>query len=192
MNDDIYTTPKAELDERPLDQDAHYVVSISKLTILFYTTFAMYLVYWFYAHWQRHKIHRSADIWPIPRAIFSVFFTHSLFRYIDEKAGDRSGQWPAQLLATVLVVAMIAGAFVDSVFDFQVETTLYVAALLLLMFLQIIPMARAQAVANENCNDSEGASNNRLTIYNWLWIVAGIVFWLFFLLGVFGSKFLNQ
>ena len=80
----LYAPPASEIrGESPagaLQAHTFYVVSIPKFCVLYVATFGVYGLYWFYMHWQRyrrgHGQHES--IWPVPRALFSIFFTHAL------------------------------------------------------------------------------------------------------------------
>lgn len=106
MSDNIYQPPQSEVD---ISQESHqpfYVVSKQKFWILFAATFGIYSLYWFYQHWRQYKRFTGTSIWPVPRAIFSVFFAHSLFRSIRNMADEQGYSPPISpgLLATIYVV----------------------------------------------------------------------------------------
>ncbi|MBN1610798.1 MAG: hypothetical protein JW940_29475 [Polyangiaceae bacterium] len=67
--------------DRALPQEARFfLVSRTKFIVMCLATFGLYEVYWFYKHWKLTKDSIHSDIWPLPRAIFAVFFTHALLR----------------------------------------------------------------------------------------------------------------
>ena len=81
MQENVYAVPESNLEILP-ESPRHmfYVVSKIKFLVLFFATFSLYGVYWNFKNWSLYKNYHNDDIWPIMRAIFSVFFTHSLFR----------------------------------------------------------------------------------------------------------------
>lgn len=170
-----------------------YIVSLRKFTILFLTTFGWYQLYWFYKNWDcfkdRHPYasERGTTIWPVPRALFSIFFTHALFRKIKENAPDdaRVAAWRPSAHATLLVVLIVVSNVAAKVADRFVEDFwLTVFALVMVLPLMLVTRA-AQAMANIACGDTQGASNATLTTANYVWMVLGCLFWLAVLAGLF-------
>lgn len=191
---ELNALPAAELPSAPDTALApmFYVVSLRKFTILFLTTFGWYQVYWFYKNWDCFKDrHPSASevgttIWPVPRALFSIFFTHSLFRKIKEHAPDdpRIAAWHQSTHATLLVVLIVVSNVAAKVADRFVEDFwLTLFALVMVLPLMLVTRA-AQAKANIACGDPQGASNATLTIANYIWMVLGCLFWLAVLAGL--------
>lgn len=66
-----------------------FATSVLKLAILSIVTLGLYEVYWHYQQWKRVKERTHQDIWPIARAIFSVFFLKSLGDEIKEVAEEQ-------------------------------------------------------------------------------------------------------
>src|SRR5690348_5418147 len=93
-----------------------YVVSRKKLTILFIMTMGGYGMYWFYKNWSQYRKHGTSpqeerrSIWPIPRAIFLVFFIHALFSKVKELGQGRPqvAAWGNSLHAWWMVVLYVA------------------------------------------------------------------------------------
>lgn len=89
MDDNVYAPPaSAVVEPAPAGADhSFYVVAPAKFCLLFFFTLGMYHVYWFYMQWARYRRgHPEVTIWPVARAIFSVFFAHSLANRLDEAA----------------------------------------------------------------------------------------------------------
>jgi hypothetical protein len=186
--DNPYATPTASLDDTPGEAAAtpFYVVGTMKFLVLYVATMGVYSVYWFYRNWRNFKEDTKQDIWPIPRAIFSVFFVHALFRSVDERlrAHGKDFPWSPGSLATLLVILMIVSNVLDRVAS-KIETVgvLDVASLLLLLPIAFV-MLRAQGAINLACDDAEGASNNRLTGLNFLWLALGAIVWALVAIGL--------
>ena len=112
MTDNVYAAPSANFDER-LDSDAEdrfYVVSTRKMLILFFATFGLYQLHWNFQNWQLHKRATGESVWPLPRAIFAIFFTHSLYREIaayDSTGGRRN--WDSDVHASGMVFLLFIG-----------------------------------------------------------------------------------
>ena len=84
MDQTIYDAPKAKLDDANNDETNYefYVVGITKFIVLFLATFGIYSVYWFYRNWKLYKIHNNEDIYPVARAIFSIFFVQKVISLV--------------------------------------------------------------------------------------------------------------
>jgi len=190
MEGNIYQTPEADL-ELPIEEAAEfYVVSRKKFLVLYFFTLGFYQLYWFYKHWDTYRKSNGyrqsvrPSLWPVPRAIFAVFFTHSLFKLIFSSARkiDSNYKWHFQLTATMFVIFDI----LSNVIDRLTTNELLVSTITLLSVLVVgWALYSAQVVANFACNDSRGAGNSRLTVLNFVWIVLGLVLWLFIAVVIF-------
>mgnify|MGYP003622096525 FL=1 len=159
-----------------------YVVGIKKFYALFFGTLGIYIVYWFYCHWRAIKTFNQSDIWPIPRSIFLVFFTHDLFREIDRTLVSKAKNfaWPMSpmTLATLMVVVTLISNGVDR-FSSKTES---ITALdfVSLIFLPVLAwgFAQAQKAANTAADDPQAAGNSELSTYNYIWIALCGFLWL--------------
>jgi hypothetical protein len=185
MSDNIYAAPESSLHvENELPLQEFYVVSKYKFYILFCSTMGFYGVYWNYTNWKMYKIANNEDLWPIARAIFSLFFTHALYAIIDMRATERhkAYKWYPNLWATLVVISLI----LDNIFS-RIEFTeslIYVFALGNI-FVRSFFVYQAQAAINIACNDPRGLSNKNLTWINSVWIIPSTILLLLVLIGVF-------
>jgi hypothetical protein len=114
-------------------------------------------------------------MWPIARAIFSIFFAHSLFSEISEELRLKKIEykWMAMLWATVYVLFTI----VSNIFDRFVDQEAELAAIDFVAFVFwpviMLSLARAQVAINISQDDPKGARNSQFTVYNFLWIALG-------------------
>jgi hypothetical protein len=167
------------------EDNMFYVVSRRKLAILFIVTFGMYAVYWFYKNWSRYKHHASwtaedrPRVWPVPRAIFVVFFIHSLFSKVKEYGREKPAvaAWDNNATATIMVLLYIA----ISILDRLAKRSIGLPYTDILSFVGMVPLLftflKAQAMINASCNDPEGKGNDKLTGANYVWIVIGGLLW---------------
>lgn len=186
-----YATPTADLADTPgeVSRPPFYVVGTLKFLLLYIATVGMYSLYWFYKNWSNYKEETRQDIWPLPRAIFSIFFIHALFRAVDERlrASGKSFPWSPGTYATLLVVLTIASSALDRIAG-NTDTigALDVAALLIILPLAFVTL-RAQGAINLACDDPAGTGNSRLTGLNILWLAIGAMFWIFITIGLMAA-----
>lgn len=167
-----------------------YVVSVKKFSILYVATLGLYGLYWFYKNWACYKSQWARDDpdredpWPIARAIFAVFFVHSLFTEVKILGRDKPtvDAWESGKHATQLVVLMIAAQLMDRLASRDIGTP-YTDLLALIILVPILLLsAIAQEKINVSCNDPLGDSNNRFTAANYTWIALGAIVWCLVLL----------
>ena len=88
---------------------ALFPVSEGKLLTLYLLSFGLYGVYWFYKNWKLQQPSMDKKIYPLLRAIFSIFFAHSLFKRINEQASklEKKHRFNANFMATLYVVTIV-------------------------------------------------------------------------------------
>jgi hypothetical protein len=195
MTDISVTSPADGEQSLSVAEHPFYVVSRRKLTILFIATFGVYAIYWYYKNWSQYRKHGpSSDearesIWPVPRAIFSIFFIHSLFNKVKALGQDQPqvAAWRDDLGAWWLVILSIAVSVLDRMerksIGLPYTSWFGYLGFLLLLFAYL----KAQAMINASCGDPLGKSNDKLTGANWVWIVIGGLCWV----GLFMSGFME-
>jgi len=188
----IYEAPTANLSDEPgADSGAakFYVVSPLKFALLYTFTFGFYQLYWFYKNWSRYKAHTQESLWPVPRAIFTIFFAHSLFRNVNDtiEAEGRDHSWDPGALATWYVMAQIANRILDRLPDSADKLVVPLELVIMLPVVGTI-LYFAQRAINVACGDPAGASNSRLTWANYLWLIAGFVILVLILLGIYAES----
>lgn len=160
---------------------AFYVVGTRKFTIMFVFTFGAYAIYWMYKQWDQYRDsipdgEGQSRLWPVARAIFSVFYFHSLFRKVRAHAAPRLDEWEYRTHATILVVLVLAERIFDrlSSLDYPHADTLSLVVMAPLWYFHY----KAQQLINESCGDPQGLQNKRLTAANYGWIAAFILLFL--------------
>ncbi len=187
MQENYYAPPQAEVRDVPVagaGTEEFYVVARAKFLTLFIATVGVYQIYWFYAHWRQFNEYRRTDLWPVPRAIFSIFFAHSLNAEIDDRIKRERipHAWSPVALATGYVVLTLASTVLSRFETLSPASDLFT-------FAALVPigwcMLGAQHAANAACGQPDGSSNRRLTFANYFWILLGTVFWLLSLTGYY-------
>lgn len=187
--DNIYAPPQAPLQTANIERPTlppFYVVSITKLVLLSVATVGIYSLYWFWRHWKLYKLHKKLDIWPVPRAIFAIFFAHSLNQEIDYRL-QRNGSpydWSPGLWATLYVVSAVAARIINRLPDEVLAPNPAFGLSMLTVAAGTWAMVQTQRAANLACGDPAGDQNARLTAANWCWLVLGGLFWLLILAGM--------
>ena len=173
----------------------YFPVSEGKLITLYLLSFGLYGVYWFYKNWTLQQPRMSKKIFPLMRAIFSIFFTHSLFRRINKSAEglEDKHKFNANLMATFFVAAVIIGNFIDrislgsDVLEVLPENTMIILSLIIFL-LSAYPLATVQATVNRINNDMLGYLNHKYSLWNYLLIVVGSILWLMVVLGLLAES----
>jgi len=186
---DAYKPPVADYDVKETGgtATAHYVVSISKLVILFLGTFGMYGVYWFYEHWNRQRHAYGLKIWPIARGIFSIFFTHSLFKTLDVSARQNNvaTSWDPGTQATIYVVLLVVSRVLERADSLPGGTGMTLSLISMgLALSSLFPLVSAQQVANAASGDPDARSNSKLTAVNIIFLLFGLALWALIVVGI--------
>lgn len=188
MPENIYAAPLSDLDERTAStSDARfYVVSTRKLLVLYFITLGLYHLYWNYKNWALHNRATGEGVWPVPRAIFSVFFTHSLFQNVaHHDVTHERAEWNAGRMAAFMVILVFTGNAMERLASKGLgspTTDLLSIALLLPTGLLL---KNVQAEINARCGDPDGSGNASFSGANIAWCVVGAVYWALIFLGYF-------
>ena len=188
MSENIYATPSAEISEVGTDTPRYYVVSVTKFVVLSILTMDLYLIYWMWRNWRNVKQAEDSDIWPIPRAIFLVFFMHVLLDDVRQtlKEKQSSHKWAPMLIATIAILCIIIS---NAMSRFSDDLSMLDVVALGLGVVTAFVLAPAQRAINVACDDPGGRSNAGFTVWNWLWIIPFALVWLLTLFGLYALFF---
>lgn len=178
-------TPETIVEAGPT-QD-FYVVSLKKFWLLFVLTMGFYGVFWFYKNWAMYKQSSDdKDIWPVPRAIFYIFFTHYLCNAVDAKIQDqqKNFSWSPSMVATTFVILSLLNRLVERFASKNTDWGLFDAVSMSLLFVLGYLLSQVQIAINVACNDPKGQSNSRLSEANWFWMLIGAILWLLTVIGI--------
>lgn len=196
--EDIYSTPKAELtDSHTAGSEVEFFPSSqTKLAILYFATFGMYPIYWFYKNWKLRQKEYGENVIPWLRAIFFVFFTHSLFKKIEKTsiAKGVATAWGATTLATIFVLLTVISNILERINKNSEEIGAIDYTGLVILAVLVWPLYVVQGVVNKVNNDPKGELNSSYSIYNYIFIVIGVLVWLLVMIGLFGleSEYINS
>lgn len=159
-----------------------YVVGKNKLIIMTLLTLGCYSIYWEYKNWRIYRTATGERIWPLARAIFSLFFIYSLFMKIDRqlRAANRHYNWRPYALMLCAVLRVGVNCYVVLV---MTELKAFFPIGLALLMFDMYCKLRVQAAINHLERDPEGLRNAKITLANFIWIALGGVIWFFFISG---------
>ena len=172
-----------------------FPVSEGKFMTLYIVSLGLYGVYWFYKNWQLQQPLMDKKIYPFWRAIFSIFFTHALFRRINAQATEleKKHQFNANVLATFFVATIVVSHILDQLsshsatFIGLMNSTVIITSLVLFC-LSTYPMIKVQATVNRINGDMLGYLNHKYSLWNYALIVFGILLWLLIGMGIFAES----
>ena len=170
-------------------------VSGGKLITLYILSFGLYGVYWFYKNWKLQEPKMDKKIYPVWRAIFSIFFTHSLFKRIDQSAShlEKQHKFNASALATFFVAAIVVSNILDSLASnsgalLNASSNSIIIISLALFLASTYPMVKVQATVNRINNDMLGYLNHKYSLWNYVLITLGVLIWIMIALGLLAES----
>lgn len=171
--------------EEAQERNQYFTVSQYKLGVMYVLTLGMYGVYWFYKNWKLQQPFVEKRIFPVLRAIFNIFFTHSLFARIRDTAGKKNivADFNYKSMATVYVVLMVVGNVIGQFEAANAFGTLSIIGMIMFM-LALYPLYKVQGVVNKINDDPYGVFNNELTLANYVFIAIGLLLWFFIVMAV--------
>ncbi|MGY3266452.1 hypothetical protein [Lysobacter sp. HA35] len=191
MQDNVYAPPMAAVaDTRATDAATgtpFFVVAPYKLVLMYVMTLGLYRYYWSYMQWTRFRRATGTPMWPVARALFSLFYVHELNNEVDHRARRvATVHWSPGNTTTLYVVFAITSVVAD-----RMSSNHFGPPWLPLVSLAaLVPLAwslwRTQCIANIACGDPRGTANRRLTWANWIWLALGVVTWVLVVIGTVG------
>jgi hypothetical protein len=197
-------TPQAEESMIPVlendaftdeDQPRYFPVSEGKLMTLYILSFGLYGVYWFYKNWKLQEPMMDKKIYPVWRAIFSIFFTHALFRRIDQSAShlDKQHKFNANALATFFVAAIVISNILENLSGnssilLNISGNSIIIFSLILFLASTYPILKVQATVNRINNDMLGYLNHKYSLWNYVLIMLGTLLWIMIALGLLAES----
>ena len=166
-------------------QAAFFTVSTPKLFKMYILTLGLYGLYWFYKNWKLQKMLHNLDVMPIPRAIFSIFFTHSLFRRISDTIEQEgvSYKFNASLMAWIYVGSLVISNIIAQLGKMGILPHTLQLFDLAGILISVYPLMHAQDAINQINGDIVGVSNSEYSWHNILLMIFGVIIWVLTLLG---------
>lgn len=186
MSDNPYTPPKSDVEVKVDEKKSQfYIVSPKKFALLYFFTIGLYSLYWFYNNWKQYKEYTEERMLPILRAIFNIFFVHSLFRKVQNtlNSQNKSFDWSPSWLATFYVIFSIMGYALDQMSTKEIWSPYSDIIGLSLLPITYMLLIKAQKAINLCQEDPEGESNSLMTTSNYVWMVIGVLLWGLVILG---------
>jgi hypothetical protein len=144
-----------------------FSVSRNKFMVMCLATFGLYEVYWFYQNWKRVKERTGANISPVGRAIFALFFTHALLRDVRVAAAevDVSPRFGVQSAAWAFIILTLLNRLPEPFWMISLAA--------------FIPLVAVQDTINDIHRRAAPnvSPNSSFSLGNWVAIGLGFVFW---------------
>jgi len=161
-----------------------FSVSIQKLVIMSIFTLGYYEIYWLYQNFKINKEKTGDTSWPIARAFFYIFFTHSLFKSISATAiekeitTDFQSSQQASDYIWINIFARFLGKYSDKLIVYW-PNLVFITFLLptIIHFCGLFPLCKAQTLINTINNDSTGTFNSKFSTSNIIFILIGSLIW---------------
>lgn len=182
-----YRAPEAPLvEERAGAEQARpfFVISLTKMIVLYVATLGLFNLYWMYKHWSIQKPHMPGKINPPLRSLFMLFYIHSLARRVHDALPEvqRKG-WSYSSDATWAVVLLIVSNVADKLTSRIPELSHYSLPFIILGLVPLIPLTNIQRRANEASGDPQGQGNASITRYNLPFLILGGLLWVLIVIG---------
>ncbi|MFK8014490.1 MAG: hypothetical protein AB8G17_03460 [Gammaproteobacteria bacterium] len=183
----VYAAPESDVLSSKAATSPYYVVSVKKFLTLSIATMNFYLIYWFYRNWRQVKITDNVDVWPVMRGLFYIFFTYSLLMRVDGDLESKKPEysWSPGAVTLAVVVLTLLTNVLGRLSSREIGSPATDFLSVLLVPVLALAAVAGQKAINAACDDPDGRGNANFTGANWAWIIFGVVFWLFGLLGLY-------
>jgi hypothetical protein len=150
-----------------------------KFVFLFIVSLGLYNIWWMFKVWKIFRNRENSDIMPAARAIFAIFFLHSLFDKVQELA--KSKGYTQSFSSTAYFIGFVA---------FNMSSRLP-GGLWVISFLSVLCLLPALEAFNYGIKHSgeykviedESFNQNQIIL-----IVIGTIIWLFSIVGMFSTE----
>ncbi len=163
-----------------IEQRPFYVVSLTKLALLFFATQGAFALVWFFLHWQAQNATHAKKVLSVPRAFFNVFYIGSLCTRLLEEQRKRAVEyfWSPMRLSAVFILVSCAEFAIALAIHGKYLSTHWQFAALGLKLPEFYVLYQFQLVANRVVGDPFGKANNTISGVNALWIGFGVFMWM--------------
>ncbi|MDD3940310.1 MAG: zinc-ribbon domain-containing protein [Candidatus Pacebacteria bacterium] len=175
-------------DEKPSVNVEYLAISPKRLALFSVLTFGIYEIYWFYKNWEAVKKAEGQNISPFWRAIFAVFFCHSLFKKVLEsaKAHDYKESYSPGWLTAAYIALIFIGNTLSREDSSDPILNLFCLIVVSITFIPLLSVQKAINFNNEKNKEGatlkQGFSGGEVTL-----IVVGVLWFLLVLFGTFSS-----
>lgn len=150
------------------------IISLTKFIVLCISSGGLYSIWWIYKAWRFFKQKDNLDIMPAARAIFTLFFLHSLFNKILSFAKEKG--YGKNFYSNVLFAGFFIPLFLSRRFPYPFEL------ISIFSFMALIPPFKALNYAKQNSNEYIVTEQTSFSGRQIGLIVVGIISWCLYLL----------
>lgn len=166
-----------------------FSITTTRLAVLSIITFGVYEIYWFYRNWRAVKNGEKLNIQPFWRAVFSIFFCHSLFKKILQSAkkyGFTNRYSPGLLAILYIILILLGNGMGNGMGRADISNFGFDVLWLLVSISTIIPLISIQKAINFNNSKITGNSgvDGKFSKGEVVLIIIGSIFFLLVILGI--------
>lgn len=161
-------------------KESFYVVSMGKFSALFFCTSGAYGVYWFYRMFCSMEAKTERNLFPLGRALFSIFFVHGAFNFVRsaELGTQHTRPWQPNQLAWVFIGAAVFRLVLGVLgLEYQLGQLFDFAVVIVALLVQFYVLYQVQLAVNRIASDPFGRSNARMDGRNKIWLAVGAYIW---------------
>lgn len=164
----------------------YFAISLKRLALFSILTLGIYEIYWFYKNWSAVKKFEGQKISPFWRAIFVVFFCHSLFKKVLESAKSHAykNSYSPGWLATAYILLLFVGNGLSRVESYDIGFNLIWLIVAITTFIPLLLVQKAINFNNEKIRDNFKL-RREFSGGEVLLIVVGVIWFLLVLVGMF-------
>lgn len=166
--------------QQQLQEKPFYVVSLGKLTLMYFCTLGLYRFYWFFRGFSTMQAITGRSLFPVGRTLFYVLFSHELFNFVRgcQKAAKDDYFWqPNKLAWLVIGINVLQVVAMFTIANHQASWFWHFLLLLTVHFVQFAVLYKVQLIINRIAQDPFGDANSQITTQNRLWIILGAMLW---------------
>ena len=151
------------------------IVGLYKFFLLSILSLGLYQLWWTYKAWKFFKEKESLDVSPVARAIFAIFFFHSLFEKIKTYANvyGYGASYTSGLLVAAIFILNILSRLPDPFWMLSVASVFC-----------FIPPVSALNYAVQNSKEYAVVINNGLNYRQLALVIVGAIFWILIIIGL--------
>ena len=152
------------------------LLPVKKFIFLFIVSLGLYNIWWMYKTWKLFKDREDSDIMPAARAIFAIFFLHSLFDKIQEFA--KSTGYTQSFSSTAYFIGFVA-------FNMSSRLPGGLWVISFLSVLCLIPALEAFNYGIKHSGDYKVIEDDKFNQNQIILTVIGTIFWALAIIGMF-------
>ncbi|MBS2213592.1 hypothetical protein KEM09_19445 [Carboxylicivirga mesophila] len=174
------------IDKANTSSSKYLYIPPSRFLLMSIITVGLYETYWMYKNWSYLRQRDNLDIMPVWRAIFGVFFIHSLLSKMEddrELSQVTKAGFSAASLATGWLIVILLGNILGRFDEYEINVLGFIIAFP--SFLFFLPVQKHINRANSKL--TPGLQYNSWSVGHTVCLMLGLPLFILVLMGLFGG-----